>query len=132
MEYTHNQIKENLAAIREVIDTSIDLSLDLDTKAAEIITLGMRLKDIQGLSAQTQANCRALLEKEKSEWLERIANDNEMNLSPSVTMELVKGKIGMHQAQYEYAVRLDKSITRSMDFLRSSLSVIKAEMLAIN
>jgi len=127
IETTHKQIEANLKAIRAILDYQLEAEGG-EQQIHERLAHADELKCISGLAASTVANCRAILEAQKVHWIESIATDKNIQLSPSMAMEMVKAKSGVEQAQYEYAVRLDKRITTAIDLQRTAISALKEEL----
>lgn len=112
-------IETKLKTIREALDMAIADDID------SIIGKGVTLSGLIGLSAETKAQAKKLLE------LARLRAFNEMqgkDLPPSTFNKVIDMHCSEELGIYEYADRLNAGITHEIDILRSILSYRKEEM----
>lgn len=115
-----NNIEDKLRAIRQVVDTNTE-GCAIDT----IVELGKRLASIMGLSAEVMAAAQKTVQNSRLAAIQRLqVND----YPPSVLLKMADAEIGMELATYEYADRLNASITHQLDYFRTVISLHKSEL----
>ncbi len=115
-----DNIEANLKAIRLVVDTNV-VGCDIET----IVEQGKKLASIMGLSAECMAAAKKHLQNAR---LKAIKNLEGRNVSPSILLKMADGDCGLELATYEYADRLNASITHQLDYYRTVISLYKSEL----
>lgn len=119
--FTIEDIKKALNTIRE--------SLDQDVIDCDIINVDNKLKrltQLTGLSAEANASAKKILHKKELEVLGSLKPDQR----PSIISAILKAETAEEIALLEYADRLNSALVHSMDGLRTSISLYKAELTA--
>ena len=115
--------------IRDMIDPDKN---DLDIYIADsVIEYGLRLQSISGNGAELMARMRMAVEQARGDAIVRAMSDEKVDFSSmSATLQnkYVDSKIAVHHAAYTYCEFLNKRISYAMDYVRSLLSYIKADM----
>lgn len=119
---TLSEISQSLNAIRSLLDADVSSAIieDVQTKV-------IQLTQMTGLSAETMASARKLLDEKELEIF--VIKSKEMEkFSPSVQIRFLKTHCKDEAAIYEYADRLNSAITHSLDSLRTVISLYKTEL----
>ena len=117
---TKDNIETNLASIRAVVD--IDISgLDIES----VVEQGKKLASLMGLSSECLAAAQKHLQNAR---LKSIKEMEGKNVPPSVLLKMADGHCGIELATYEYADRLNASITHQLDYYRTVISLYKSEL----
>jgi hypothetical protein len=115
----HN-IEANLKSIREVVDTNV-VGCDIES----VVEQGKKLASIMGLSAECMAAAQRHLQEARLKAIKELGNQN---YQPSILLKMADGQCGIELAIYEYADRLNASITHQLDYYRTVISLHKSEM----
>lgn len=115
-----DNIEANLKSIRLVVDTNV-VGCDIET----IVEQGKKLASIMGLSAECMAAAQKHLQNAR---LKAIKGLEGKNVSPSILLKMADGDCGIELATYEYADRLNASITHQLDYYRTVISLYKSEL----
>jgi hypothetical protein len=114
------QVKRNLKAIREVLD--LDVS---DTVIEDVVTKMHKLINLVGLASESKATARKILEEKR---LVQLSEIKDSKYPPTVLLKIVDANCADELALYEYADRINASISHSLDSLRTIISLRKEEM----
>jgi len=116
------EITQALNAIRALLDTDVSTAIieDVQTKL-------IQLTQIMGLSAETMASAKKLVDEKEIEVFVSKSTDME-KFSPSVQVRFLKAHCKDESAIYEYAERLNASITHSINSMIQVISLYKTEL----
>jgi len=115
---TSDQIKSNLAAIRECVD--VDPS---GTDMESVLELGKKLSSLMGLSAECQSEAQRILKRANLIALKGIDVKQ-----PSIAIKMMDAECADDIALYEYTCRINAAITHKLDFIRTVISLHKTEL----
>lgn len=118
--YNREDINKALNAIRA--------ALDADVMDADINSVDNKLKkltQLTGLSAEANASAQKILRQKE---LEIFKANLPKGYQASVLNNLIKAESADEIALYEYADRLNAALVHSLDGLRTSISLYKAEL----
>lgn len=113
-------IKENLKSIRKVLDEDVS-----DVDIVNVQNKALALTQLSGLASESKASARKLLEKAR---LEHLTNIQDENLPASIMSKKLDALCCDELALYEYADRINASISHTLDTLRSIISLYKSEL----
>lgn len=113
-------IESKLKAIRAIVDTDIT-----GCEIESVVEQGKKLASIIGLSAECIAAAKKMLENAR---LKAIMKLQEQKLQPSVLLKMADAECGIELATYEYADRLNASISHQLDYYRTVISLHKSEL----
>lgn len=113
-------IESKLKVIRAVVDTDIT-----GCEIESVVDQGKKLASIIGLSAECIAAAKKMLENAR---LKAIMKLQEQKLQPSVLLKMADAECGIELAMYEYADRLNASISHQLDYYRTVISLYKSEL----
>lgn len=113
-------IESNLRAIRTVVDTDVT-----GCEIESVVEQGKKLSSMIGLSAECKASAKKIVETAR---LKAIMKLQEQKLQPSILLKMADAEIGDQLALYEYADRLNASITHQLDYYRTVISLYKSEL----
>ena len=123
MDKTFNDLEANLrrdlAAIRAILDTQIE-----DCDESIIQEKIMQLTQISGLAAQSKGTAKKLLELARLKAMMEMGDTKTGN----VAMAWINASCANAHGLYEYADRINASLTHNIDGLRSVLSYRKSEL----
>ena len=115
-----DNIESNLKSIREVVDTNV-VGCDIES----VVEQGKKLASIMGLSAECMAAAQRHLQAARVKAIKEMENKN---YQPSILLKMADGQCGIELAIYEYADRLNASISHQLDYYRTVISLHKSEM----
>lgn len=111
---------EKLQAIRAEVERDLTgHSID------ELEEHGKRLASLFGLSAETMAEAKKLMDRK---LLQAIQGNKGNDYPPSVLLKISQAQCAEEAAVYDYADRLNAGITHQLDFYRTVISKYKAEL----
>lgn len=113
-------IEANLKSIRAIVDTNV-VGCDIET----IVEQGKKLASIMGLSAECMAAAQKYLQIARKKAIQQLEGKG---YQPSILLKMADGECGMELATYEYADRLNASITHQLDYYRTVISLYKSEL----
>lgn len=113
------EIISALNSIREALDSDV-----IDSGIENINNKLLKLTQLSGLSAETKASARKLLNKKELEVLKSIDKSEQA----SIKIKLVNSECFEENAILEYSDRLNAALTHSMEALRSVISLYKTEI----
>ena len=116
---TAEDIKNALNTIHEEMELHVDYD-DVDG----LIEKGMRLSALIPTSNIALARSKELLNIRKAEIIKLNMND----FQPSILIKIAEGEAASEDALYTEADRINKMLVHSLDFLRSAISMRKAEL----
>jgi len=118
------KVKENLGAIREVLDRPVSPD-DLTGVQEKLIDL----IEISGLAGYTEGIAKSCYESELSEALELLLQDpDNAKKGSNNIMAIAKGKVSTYLGAVSYSERLGRNISHAMDGLRTIISLQKEEL----
>lgn len=120
--YTREEISRALNAIRETLDADV---IDCDINAVD--NKLKKLTQLTGLSAETVASAEKILHLKE---LESFRENLPKGYSASNLNGLIKAETAEEIALLVYADRINAALSRSMDALRTSISLYKTELTA--
>jgi hypothetical protein len=112
-------LRRDLASIRAILDTQIE-----DCDESIIQEKIMQLTQICGLAAQCKGSAKKLLELARLKAMLEMGTDYTGNLA----MTFINSKCANELGLFEYADRINASLTHNIDGLRSVLSYRKSEL----
>lgn len=115
-----DNIEANLKSIRDVVDTNV-VGCDIES----VVEQGKKLASIMGLSAECMGAAQRHLQDARLKAIKRMENKG---YQPSILLKMADGECGIELATYEYADRLNASITHQLDYYRTVISLHKSEM----
>lgn len=86
---------------------------------------GKRLASLFGLSAETMAEAKKLMDRK---LLQMIQGNKGNDYPPSVLLKISQAQCAEEAAVYDYADRLNAGITHQLDYYRTVISKYKAEL----
>lgn len=111
---------EKLQAIRKEVEQDLTgQSVD------EVEEHGKRLASLFGLSAETMAEAKKLMDRK---LLQAIKENEGRGYPPSVLLKISQAQCAEEAAVYDYADRLNAGITHQLDFYRTVISKYKTEL----
>ena len=115
-----DNIEKNLKSIRQVVDTNV-VGCDIET----IVEQGKKLASIMGLSAECMAAAQKHLQIARKKAIVALEGKG---IQSSVMLKMADGEAAIELATYEYADRLNASITHQLDYYRTVISLHKSEL----
>lgn len=112
--------KKALNSIRAVLDADVS---DCDMQSVKDKLL--RLTSIMGLSAETMASAKKMLNEKE---IEVFANGKTESMPASIAKKYLDAHCKEENALYEYADRLNAAIVHTIDGLRTVISLYKTEL----
>jgi len=113
------EITASLNAIRTALDSDV-----IDSDIHNVTNKALNLTQLMGLSAETKASARKLLNIKERCVFEMI----DKKLPPSVQVRVLNAECFEENAILEYSDRLNAALTHSIDCLRTVISLYKQEM----
>lgn len=114
------EITTSLNVIRTAIDTDV-----IDTDIHNVTNKALKLTQLMGLSAETKASAKKLLNIKERCVFEVI---DKKNTPPSIQIRVLNAECFEENAILEYSDRLNAALTHSIECLRSVISLYKQEM----
>lgn len=116
---TLSEIATSLNAIRKAIDADV-----IDSDIHNVTNKALKLTQLMGLSAETKASARKLLNIKELSVFELM----DKKMPPSIQVRFLNAECFEENATLEYSDRLNAAVTHSLDTLRSVISLYKQEM----
>ena len=119
------KIKENLEAVRQVLDTPTSPD-DIGGIQDKLIAL----IEVAGLASWTESMAKTLYSLEFGLALEMLIEADERKSGPTILAKMAEGKPVVSEARgmVVYSERLGRQISHAMDGLRTIISLHKEEM----
>ncbi len=115
-----DNIEANLKSIRLVVDTNV-IGCDIES----VVEQGKKLASMMGLSAECMAAAQKNLQIARKKAIQSLESKG---YQASVLLKMADGDCGIELATYEYADRLNASITHQLDYYRTVISLHKSEL----
>lgn len=114
------QIRDNLKLIQGVIEEPVSKE-----DIGHAIEKGLKLTELSGLAAECESNAKRIADVKLGKCL---LENSKLNLTSSIITKISQGESAEEFALYEYAVRINRFISHSLDFIRSVISLHKEEL----
>ncbi len=114
------RLEANLNAIRSIIDVNL-----VGVEMSSVLEHGKRLSALMGLSSECMAAAQKKVHFARLAAIQRLSDKN---YPPRVLLKVADAEIGVELATYEYADRLNASLTHQLDYIRTLVSLHKTEL----
>lgn len=113
-------IAKNLSSIRKILDTDVT-----GTDIESVVEKGKLLTQLSGTAAESKSQAVKLLKLKELEVLSKIKDSG---LQPSIVSKMLDAECYEEHALFTYADRINASISHSVDYLRTVISLHKSEI----
>ena len=118
------RVKVNLKSIRDVLDSDV-----IDCDISSIQNKALQITQLSGLASESKGTTKKILEQARLFHLSVIQNEK---IPASIMSKKLDALCHDELALYEYADRINASISHTLDALRTIISLYKTELENMN
>jgi hypothetical protein len=112
---------------------SIDSQIKANQSVHDLIDLGGQLTAWLAFTGEQMAIAKSIWRSETAKAYDTFVFSKMaqgMTITPTMANKYAEARSGNHEAEYEFCERVNRSITHTLDFLRTAISALKEEQKA--